>query len=254
MEQTKQELILLFEEMLTEIKHFKRKTYDDIFKNCYNKYKSTAEAMAALCEEASEEERDGLIDELALTIPDYAKDKMQNLSKNKKERLSVDFNMNMAVYIVPVITYTHNEYCEKIAVRMVDLWNEKEVTTLTLGHSSYDDISGGFKKGFCFITAAVCDKQNKPDDCYELSILRSYRDEYMMSTEEGRALVEEYYDTAPGLVQVINMQKNPEAVYEELYLDYLTPCIRYIESGQKEQCKELYMHMVRNLQKKYLYS
>lgn len=254
MEQTKQELIQLFEEMLTEIKHFKRKTYNDIFKTCYDKYKSTVEAVAALCEEAPETERAAVIEELALTIPCHAAEKMQGISKSKKERFSVDFNMNMAVYVVPVFIYTQNEFCRETARRMVELWNEKKVTRLTLGHSSYDEISGGFKKGFCFITTAVCDRHNKPDDCYELSVLRSYRDEYMMKTKEGRALVEEYYDIAPGLVQIINMQENPDEIYKNLYMNYLTPCIHHIENGQKEECQELYTHMVRDLQKKYLYS
>ncbi|WP_171031710.1 CFI-box-CTERM domain-containing protein [[Clostridium] hylemonae] len=254
MEQTKQELIQLFEEMLTQIKHFKRKTYEGIFKDCYDKYKGTVAAAARLCEEAPEDEREAVAAELALVIPDYAFEKMQALSKGKKERFSVDYNMNMAVYVVPMLTYTHNEYCEKIASKMVEAWNEKGVTTLTLGQSSYDDIAGGFKKGFCFITTAVCEQQDKPDDCYELRTLRAYRDDYMMSTEDGKALVEEYYDIAPGIVQIINMQKDAEHIYEALYKDCLAPCISCIEAGEKERCKELYTRMVRGLQKKYLYS
>lgn len=254
MEQTKQELIQLFEEMLTQIKYFKRKTYEGIFKDCYNKHKGTVEEMARLCAEASEEERDSVIEEFSLVIPDYVYEKMQGLSKSKRERYSVDYNMNMAVYVVPLLTYSHDEYCEEIASRMVKAWNKKKVSTLTLGHSSYDDIAGGFKKGFCFITTAVCESQGKPDDCYELTTLRAYRDDYMMRSEDGKALVEEYYDTAPGIVQIINMQPDADEVYEELYREYLSPCIRCIEAGEKEECRDMYSRMVRSLQKKYLYS
>ena len=254
MEQTKQELIQLFEEMLTQIKHFKRKTYEGIFKDGYDKFRGTVADIARLCEEAPEEEKESVAEELARVIPDYAIVKMQGLSKGRKERNSVDYNMNMAVYVVPMITYTHNEHCEKVASRMVEVWNEKHVTTLTLGHSSYDDITGGFKKGFCFITTAVCERQGKPDDCYELMTLRAYRDGYLLGTEDGRALVEEYYDIAPGIVQIINMQNDADEIYEELYKNCLAPCISCIEAGEEERCKELYKRMVRNLQKKYLYS
>ncbi|KMZ54633.1 cell wall-associated protease [Dorea sp. D27] len=84
--------------------------------------------------------------------------------------------------------------------------------------------------------------------------LRAYRDEYLMSTEDGRALVDEYYDIAPGIVQIINMQKDADEIYEELYKNCLAPCISCIEAGEEEQCRELYTRMVRGLQKKYLYS
>ena len=248
------ELISLFDEMLTHIKEFKHKTYNNIIEKAYDKHKDLISRISRICEEADDEERAALIEEIAGVIPAYAYERMQKEPKRSRERYSVDYNMNMAVYVVPLLTYTHDTYCEAVAKKMVKIWNEKQVTTLTLGLSSYETIAGGFKKKLCYITTAVCESRNQPDDCYELETLRNYRDTYLMQTEEGRTIVEEYYEIAPGIVTILNMQKDVRKVYEEIYRDYLMPCIRYIEDGQKEECKELYMQMVKQLQRQYLYA
>ena len=42
--------------------------------------------------------------------------------------------------------------------------------------TSFEEIEQGFRKKFCYITSAVCETFGKPDDCYELTLLRNYRD------------------------------------------------------------------------------
>lgn len=187
-------------------------------------------------------------------IPEYACEKMQKLPKGKKERMAIDYNMNMAVYVVPLLKYPGTVNCVEIAKRTVKFWNKKPVTNLRLSDSSYQEIAGGFRKSLCYITTAVCENQNKPDDCYELEMLRNYRDTYLMQTDEGRSLVKDYYETAPGLVLIMNMQKEKDEIYDRLYRTYLTPCIHMIETGENEACKRHYMDMVNGLKKQYFYS
>lgn len=254
MEELKLALTGIFDEMILQVKAFRRKTYDGIFTECHNKHKQTMHAIENLCKEAAEEEREVLLDQIAAVIPLHAQEAMQKLPKRQKERDAVDYNMNMAVYIVPLLTYEHQEYCEQIADQMVAKWNEMDITGLTLMRSKYEDIAGGFKKGLCFITTAICESRSQPDDCYELTTLRSYRDSYLLHTEDGKALVEEYYEIAPGLVRIIDMQKDVKQVYEGLYEKWLMPCIRHIESGEADVCKALYVDMVQELKNTYLYS
>ena len=82
--------------------------------------------------------------------------------------------------------------------------------------------------------------------------LRGYRDGYLMRSKEGRALVDEYYDLAPVIVRAINMRKDRAEIYEDIYKSCLTPCIRCIEEGDQERCKDLYTGMVTDLKTKYL--
>lgn len=253
MEDTRKELEALFDEMLGNIKYFKKKSYQSVFEKSYEKYSRLFENLQFYCEELAEQkDRDEVIRDTASVIPDYAIRKLKDIPKHKKATLSIDYNMTMAVYIIPMFTYQGLPENERIAEQMVKLWNEKKVTGNNIQMSTYEKIEGGFKNRLCYITTAVCDSQNKPDDCYELTALRNYRDQYLMKTEEGRQMVEEYYDIAPGIVLAIDMQQDSKRIYEGIYKEYLMPCIRYAEDGRNEECKELYMDMVYNLQKKYL--
>lgn len=250
----KEGLIALFDEMLTRRKEFKKKLYASVFEETRKKYEEVTKTIAQCCSQVSGDEKTALIEEFASVIPEYAYEKMQTIKKSQKDKTSIDFNMNMAVYVVPVLNYDRNEDCVAVTKRMVELWNEKEITSMQLSHSTYEDVAGGFERKLCYITTAVCDSQNKPDDCYELSAFRNFRDGYLMQSEEGRELVEEYYEVAPGLVLLINMQKNSRDIYDGIYQKYLLPCLEFIENGKNEACQKHYTAMVRELEEKYLYS
>ena len=126
--------------------------------------------------------------------------------------------MNMAVYVIPFLNYSRNEDCEKLSRRIVEVWNEKKVTSLTLSHSSYDDIAEGFRSKLCYITTAVCEHMQKEDDCYEMQVMRRFRDEYLMQTDEGRSIIKDYYEVAPGIVMILKYA-------ERMQLPSISNCI-----------------------------
>jgi hypothetical protein len=97
----------------------------------------------------------------------------------------------------------------------------------------------------------VCESQHKSDDCYELSLFRTFRDDYLLRSDEGEALVQEYYDVAPTIVKHIGRQQDAASIYENIWQQYLSPCIRLIESDENEKCVELYKQMVYNLKEMY---
>ena len=248
MEETRKRLEEFFDEMLRNMKYFKKKSYEQIFKDTYEKYRELVMGLPGLCEG---EEGDGAVEELASVIPLYARRKFLDVPKRKKEPAGIDYNMAMAVYVVPMLVYQHDPVNERIAERMVEIWNEAQVTGLRLQKSDYEQIAGGFRKGMCFITTAVCECQGKPDDCQELTVLGEYRDGYLLGTDEGRAMVEEYYEIAPVLVLSIGMQREPEKIYEEIYRDYLRPCVEYAKNAENEKCRELYADMVGSLRERF---
>lgn len=255
MEKIREDLIRLFDEMLAQVKGFRRKTYNGLFEKGFNQFRDVIGEITSLCEETAEEEQEALLEELAAIIPTHAGELMEQQPKRTRERLAVDYNMNMAVYVMPILTYTRDEFCIRLCRRMVEVWNQRKVSSLKLSYADYDAIAGGFKKKWwCFITTAVCESMGQSDDCYELESLRAYRDGYLLKTEEGKALVEEYYDLAPAIVWVIDMHRDREKIYEDLYHSRLLPCIRCIEKGDNETCRDLYTDMVRDLKKKYLYA
>ncbi len=191
---------------------------------------------------------------VAACIPEYVSGELEKLCSKRKRDLSVlDHKMNMVAYFVPLMGEIPSLQAKQLTERMVARWNEK-MPEYKIGHSTYESIRNGFKKGiFCYITTAVCRSMDKPDDCYELNTLRTYRDGYLSETEEGRRIIEEYYNIAPTIVKRIDRQENADEVYHGIWENYLKPCIRLIEENKKEDCKELYTAMVHSLEKKYLY-
>lgn len=107
-------------------------------------------------------------------------------------------------------------------------------------------------KKSCFITTAVCDNSGKPDDCYELTTFRKFRDEWLVVQLDGKSLIAEYYEIAPRIVANINRLPEAKKIYENIWKQYLAPCLAFIESDDKLSCKQLYTDMVYKLKKHYL--
>jgi tetratricopeptide (TPR) repeat protein len=106
--------------------------------------------------------------------------------------------------------------------------------------------------GGCFITSAVCGSFAKPDDCYELTLFRQFRDGWLAAQPEGPALIEQYYRAAPAIVAAIDRRPDRDAVYRGVWDAWLAPCLRAIENGQLEDCKGRYISMVETLGAEYL--
>lgn len=119
--------------------------------------------------------------------------------------------------------------------------------------SSYSGLSYTPKKksSLCFITTAVCKYFNKPDDCYELTTLRKFRDYWLAIQPEGKELIEEYYAIAPGIVTAIDTSSEKDRIYMRILSDYIEPCIKLIEVGAYDTCKKLYIDMVNDLKDKF---
>ncbi|MBP3633029.1 MAG: hypothetical protein J6J43_00455 [Oscillospiraceae bacterium] len=160
----------------------------------------------------------------------------------------------IAVFLVPMIRElklpVSEEYCQALQKQ----WCQRHPKSpFYIG--SYEDLSKGFRKkilGLCFITTAVCRQEGKPDDCAELTAFRGFRDGYLRSCPDGDALIEEYYNIAPGIVLHIELDRNKERVYEMLRSKYLQPCYEDIQHGRFAQCKQRYTDMVKRLERKYL--
>lgn len=104
----------------------------------------------------------------------------------------------------------------------------------------------------CFITTAVCKSLGAADNCYELNAFRYFRDTWLEAQSDGKMLIQKYYDLAPKIVHAIDQENDATSIYHQIWLQYLEPCLRYIENHDMEQCKSLYTKMVKQLGLKYL--
>ena len=50
------------------------------------------------------------------------------------------------------------------------------------------------------------------DDCYELTVLRWFRDNFVSKED-----IEHYYETAPVIVEAINREEKKDIIYDYIY-------------------------------------
>ena len=231
--------------------NFKKDLYPGAFQEYLRRHSDTIDAIEAIYQE--EEDKDAWLSKLSDRLLQAASGELEAIpKKSKRNDQQINYNMILAVYFFPALLEKKYESGDKLADVIVEKWNSAFKTSV--GKAGYEQIEGGFHRKWCYITTAVCESQGKPDDCYELELLRTYRDTYLLSTDEGAALVNEYYDIAPTIVNRISRQDNPDEIYDGIWDKYLSGCISLIENGENEACRLLYMDMVYDLKKRYMVS
>lgn len=192
--------------------------------------------------------------ECTTLITQFIDNVKQSLSKCKNRRyatLQLDtYNLTMETFVLPAFKEARLATADSISKDVVYAW-KKEFPSSNLVAADFATIQKGFTRKFCYITTAVCETLGKTDDCYELNLLRDYRDHYLEPTMEGQRIVKEYYDIAPTIVKHINKQANAKEIYRTIYETYLVPSIHAIEMKDMEGGKTVYMSMVCDLKDKY---
>ena|ERR1035437_761875 len=103
-----------------------------------------------------------------------------------------------------------------------------------------DEDKGSNSEGGCFLTTACTVALNLSDDCDELTTLRRFRDNYMLTFEQGRAEVKEYYAVAPEMVKAISARPNALAIYRRIFDEIISTCVTLIKQGHFELARTTY--------------
>ena len=179
------DLIVLYEKTREKVRGFQKKTYQSDMGILKEENQTLLE-----CVKETIEKSEKCMQEVAGYVPEYASEMLSQIdSKRKREAAVIDHNMAMVAFFVPLMGEIQSTQTKIFTETIVEIWNQK-VPGSKIGHSDAASIENGFKKGvFCYITTAVCKSLNKPDDCYELNLLREYRDQYLMRTKDGEILV-----------------------------------------------------------------
>lgn len=104
----------------------------------------------------------------------------------------------------------------------------------------------------CYLTSACVEAKQLPDDCYELTTLRIFRDTYMCNIPGGAADIAEYYHIAPAIVANIKELPNAMEIFDRIYYELVMPCVKLIEEGKNTEAYEKYKAYTRSLQIQYL--
>ncbi len=230
--------------------YFSKKKYQESFQKIYGEHKATFEAVEREYKVVIDKEQ--MLTNMAQALIDHAAEEVDGCSKRKKEQKLMDLNLTMAVFVFPMILEYRGESSEALTDKLADGW-KRQFPKTNIKATDYETIEAGFHKKFCYITTAVCRCFGKPDDCYELTLLREFRDGYLAGRPGGEKLIEEYYDVAPSIVKHIDQQPDSLEIYHFIWDTYLKPCIEMIEDGKLKECTDLYTDMVHAMQEQYFH-
>ncbi len=234
------------------MKAFRKDSYHELFERYKEENYAFYTAVKLVLDYASEESLDGIYHQIAgAFIREQEAALEQVKKKNEKFTVQMDKNMFMAVYVLPSIKEIRGSRANELAEVICKEWGSSFKDSNIIA-SDYDSIVQGFKRKLCYVTTAVCQNLNKGENCEELRLIKEFRDGYLASTQEGAALIEEYYDIAPTLVKRIAKDADAQAKYIWLWNTYLAPCVAFIKAGRQEECKETYCGMMEELRKEYM--
>lgn len=150
--------------------------------------------------------------------------------------------------------YTGGEVWIGMGVEIVQVAHLKWIQKLGIrrGVPKVEFVGWGKEHKGCFISSAVFESIGYDDNCQELRLLRNFRDNILLNTQEGKSLVEEYYQVAPSIVKNINLHKNADKIYEKIYHEYLSVCIEAIQAKEYSKSTDVYKSLVVALKEKYL--
>lgn len=140
----------------------------------------------------------------------------------------------------PYYTWRSDYYCVKQQREVPDDTYHKYCQNY-----DYDDCpiykdEGSSSSDGCYLTSACVEAMGLPDDCYELTVLRGFRDSYLKSIPGGKEEICEYYHVAPAIVAAIDRKNDRLDILRRIYQNMVLPCVRMIEEKQFEQAHALY--------------
>lgn len=82
--------------------------------------------------------------------------------------------------------------------------------------------------------------------------MRSFRDGYLSEQPGGPAEIEQYYATAPNIVEAINQLPDAMEIWNRIYEELVKPCVRMIHENRNVQAHQLYKSYATKLAHSYL--
>ena len=242
----------VFRDYAEKVRAFKKSSYPGLFESHKAENYAFYTAVRLVLENASPEELEDIYRQISgAFIKKHEQALLQARKKNEKFSLQMDKNMFMVIYVLPSLKEMRDVKADTLADVICEEWG-KAFKDSNISAADYQSINGGFKRKLCYVTTAVCLNLNKGEDCEELRLIKGFRDNYLSSTEEGRRLIEEYYDIAPTLVKRIDRDAEAQAKYLWLWNTYLAPCVAYIKREELENCKKTYCSMMEKLRAEYM--
>ncbi len=108
---------------------------------------------------------------------------------------------------------------------------------------------GTCEKDPCFLTTATVHAIGLADDCWELSVLRRFRDDWLAHQPFGQTMIADYYRLAPAIVLPINARVDATRIWQKTWLLGIMPAAFAACAGWNRVALFFYRRMTTRLQR-----
>lgn len=84
------------------------------------------------------------------------------------------------------------------------------------------------------------------ENCYDLQILRRFRDNFVSQED-----IEHYYQTVPVVVEAIDKMPENNSIYNSIYKNVITVCVKAIEQKNYELVYSTYKNNILELEERF---
>ena len=105
------------------------------------------------------------------------------------------------------------------------------------------------KDSGCYLTTAcmVHYLDNFDDECYELRVLRWFRDNFISNED-----IDHYYKTSPLIVNAISFDESSDLIYDYIYDNVVDYCVTAIENGEYEKAYSRYKDSILRFEETFI--
>lgn len=150
---------------------------------------------------------------------------------------------NSSKYDTKIDVYTSDPRGPHESIHIAVDSNSKSahVIDTTNGSTQHTDVK-------CFLTSACMRyfHDNFDDNCYELTVLRWFRDNFVSKEDKDY-----YYIIAPIIVENINKEEKSDIIYDYIYENIVDYCVEQIEHGNYETAYSRYKNSVLILEEQF---
>lgn len=105
----------------------------------------------------------------------------------------------------------------------------------------------------CFLTTACVHHAGLLDDCEELTGMRNFRDNYLLSLPNGQEMYDEYYRLAPAIVDAIECSAERTKILTDI-LERVRRCVQFVGNGDNEAAFDVYTAMFNEMKDRFVSS
>lgn len=103
----------------------------------------------------------------------------------------------------------------------------------------------------CYITTALCNIMNMPDNNHYLQTLRRFRKDYLQKNMRGLKILLEYDVIGPKISKTLEKEQSKFSMAYTLFSNYIVPTVECIGMEQYEKAIQIYTEMTNKLIKYY---